>query len=140
MHQSNWEWFHSAIRGTTPWAVGQGAQWAQVAAVEFHQQEKLPRQRGAGLLQGRGELELSLLPLSGALMEQIADRGDGSGAQDVKMQMVPEACLHQLTLEDSPKDCRGNFTRKSTKNLRPGGGLAGLGFLLLYTQCKNVLD
>lgn len=73
-------------------------------------------------------------------MEQISDRGDGSGAQDVKMQMVPEECLYQLTLEDSPKDCRGNFTRKSTKNSRPGGGLAGLGFLLLYTLCKNALD
>lgn len=56
--------------------------------------------------------------------------------------MIPEACLHQLTLEDSPKHCGGNFTftRKSTKNSRPGGGLAGLEVLLLYTQCKNVLD
>lgn len=89
---------------------------------------------------GQGEVGLSLLPLSGALMEQISDRGDGSGAQDAKMQILSEACLHQLTVEDSPKDCGGNFTRKSTKNSRPGGGLAGLGFLLLYIQCKNVLD
>lgn len=72
-------------------------------------------------------------------MEQIADRGDDSGAQDVKMQMVPEACLHQLTLEDSPKDCRGNFTRKSTKNLRPGGGLAGLGFCYYIHSAKMCL-
>lgn len=43
----------SATRCVTPWAVWQGGQWAQVANVAFHQQEKMPWQRGAELLQGR---------------------------------------------------------------------------------------
>lgn len=64
MHECNWEWFQSAIRSTAPWAVLQRGQCAQVAAVAFHQQEKLPWQRGAGRSRA-GEIGLSLLPLSG---------------------------------------------------------------------------
>lgn len=46
------------------------------------------------------------------------------------MQMEQEAYLHWSNLEDTPKDGKGKFTRKSTKNSRPESGFPGLGFFV----------
>lgn len=88
-----------------------------------------------------GDMSFSSVAVIGAILVPTGWNTNGTYfrhrilqcSQDVEMQMAQKACLHQFTLEDSPRDYRRKFTRKCTKNSWPGGELAGLGFLLLYT-------
>lgn len=118
----------SATGDTAPLAAWQRRWRAQVANVSFHRQESW---------YDRGEPSFSRMGLIEAVLAPTEWNINGTNFRQRILQWgsrcTKEACLHQSTLEDFPKDCRRNFTRKSTKNSRPGGGLAGLGFLLLYT-------
>lgn len=71
-------------------------------------------------------------------MEQISDRGDSSGAQDVKIQMVPEACVHQLTLENQ-RTVEGTLLESLPKIQGLGVGWQVWGFCYYIHSTKMCL-